>query len=212
MALLHRATITPTQPEAVVGWVPTQPWAADLAPDADVELVGAYRFDDPAGEVGLEGHLVRWGDVVVHVPLTYRGAPLEGAEAALVCTMEHTALGNRWVYDGAADPVFTAMLAASTTTGVGQAAQLVEVDGRLVSRPPSVRLGGGGWLDATLAVGDLLPAEPDGAWSVVRNDVLTLRIARRPAGGLPPAGVSHLTGTGTGLGAPLVLATATPAS
>jgi len=34
------------------------------------------------------------------VPLTYRGAPLDGAEDALVGTTEHGVLGRRWVYDG----------------------------------------------------------------------------------------------------------------
>jgi hypothetical protein len=45
--------------------------------------VSAYRFDDPAGEVGIETLLVRRGaGPVLQVPLTYRGAPLAGAEDA----------------------------------------------------------------------------------------------------------------------------------
>ena len=36
------------------------------------------------------------------VPMTYRGAPLAGADEALIGTSEHGVLGRRWIYDGAA--------------------------------------------------------------------------------------------------------------
>jgi hypothetical protein len=54
------------------------------------------------------------------VPLTYRGAPLEGAERALIGTMEHGVLGRRWAYDGCHDPVLVAEL-LSLITGRTQA-------------------------------------------------------------------------------------------
>ena len=44
------------------------------------------------------------------VPMTYRGAPLDGAEHALIGTTEHGVLGQRWVYDGCHDPVLVAQL------------------------------------------------------------------------------------------------------
>ncbi|MGC4856177.1 maltokinase N-terminal cap-like domain-containing protein [Micromonospora sp. DT4] len=70
---------------------------------------GAYRFDDPAGEVGIETMLVAAADGPVHqVPLTYRAAPLDDVDEWLVGTTEHSALGRRWVYDGCADPVYAA--------------------------------------------------------------------------------------------------------
>ncbi|MGW7410884.1 maltokinase N-terminal cap-like domain-containing protein [Streptomyces sp. NPDC054863] len=51
--------------------------------------------------------------VAYHVPVTYRGAPLEGAaEQALVGMTEHGVLGRRWVYDGTQDPVLVAQLLA----------------------------------------------------------------------------------------------------
>ncbi|MER7173872.1 maltokinase N-terminal cap-like domain-containing protein [Streptomyces mesophilus] len=46
------------------------------------------------------------------VPMTYRGAPLQGAEEALIGTTEHGVLGKRWVYDGCHDPVLVGELAA----------------------------------------------------------------------------------------------------
>ena len=98
------ASISPSKVELLRPWLATQAWFSGDASGA--EIVGAYRFVDPAGEVGLEGQIVTCSGQTFHVPLTYRGEPLPGAEAALVGTMQHTTLGTRWVYDGAADPVF----------------------------------------------------------------------------------------------------------
>lgn len=47
-----------------------------------------------------------------HVPMTYRAAPLDGAEQALIGTTEHGVLGQRWIYDGAHDPVLVGQLLA----------------------------------------------------------------------------------------------------
>src|SRR3954451_22866156 len=108
MALIHRATIRPTKAELLADWVPTQPWG-----EREFELVGAYRFDDPDGEVGIETHVLASPDGdLLQVPLTYRGAPLAGAERFLVCTMEHSVLGPRWIYDAVGDPVYAAVLAS----------------------------------------------------------------------------------------------------
>ena len=209
MALLHAATITPTKQEAIVAWLPSQPWAVGV--DAGtVTLVGAYRFNDPAGEVGLETHLVDCGDVVLQVPLTYRAASLDGADPALVCTMEHSALGTRWVYDGCADPAYTTMLAAATLTGVGQSAQVVEVDGRVLTWSPTVRLGGGGWTTGRFPISGLGAAEDDGDQTVLRGPDLELRLVRRLGTHQPPDGADHLTGTWPGQAEPVLLATATP--
>jgi hypothetical protein len=95
MAIVHSsATIRPTKRELL-----------ETALGGSVEVLGSYRFDDPAGEVGVEAFVVRRGEQLHHVVFTYRGAPLEGDEARLVSTMEHSELGPRWVYDGTTDPV-----------------------------------------------------------------------------------------------------------
>lgn len=101
MAILHRATLSPSKPELLHAWLDRQPWSGAGA----VEVVGAYRFDDPAGEVGVEAFVVRRGEALLHVVLSYRDAPLAGAEP--VGTLEHSVLGTRWVYDGSTDPVAT---------------------------------------------------------------------------------------------------------
>lgn len=143
MALLHHATLTPSKREMIAAWLPSQPWAAGLP---EVAPFGGFRLDDPDGEVGIEGILLRSADgaVVVHVPLTYRGAPLEGAEDALVGTTEHSVLGTRWVYDAPADPVYRAVLTATIVEAGAGADEYFEVDGERVPRDPTVSVAGSG--------------------------------------------------------------------
>ncbi|MFJ4779128.1 1,4-alpha-glucan branching protein [Streptomyces sp. NPDC088762] len=117
MAVIHRTTMTPGKLELLAAWLPAQPWYAGLPGRApELAKAGGFRLDDPEGEVGMEFMVVTdtSGDspVTYHVPLTYRGAPLEGAEQALVGTSEHGVLGRRWVYDGTHDPVLMAQLRA----------------------------------------------------------------------------------------------------
>lgn len=136
MALIYDAELTPGKTEILRGWVPAQSWF----PGSELTVIGAFRFDDPAGEVGLETHLVRSGGRDFQVPLTYRGAPFEGG--ALIATMEHSVLGHRWVYDGCTDPVYAAALAAAIATG-GRQADLELADGG--SQPaPVVQVRGSG--------------------------------------------------------------------
>ncbi|WBB67826.1 hypothetical protein [Micromonospora sp. WMMD812] len=140
MALLHRAELRPTKLELLAAWLPGRAWFGGEA-GADLERVAAYRFDDPAGEVGIETLLVRAGAGPIHqVPLTYRGAPLDGAEPWLVGTCEHSVLGRRWVYDACGDPVYAAALASAILADTGQAEEYFEVDGRREGRAPSMAI------------------------------------------------------------------------
>jgi hypothetical protein len=201
MAILHAATINPTKGEMISTWLPSQRWAPQ---GAEAELVGAYRFDDPEGRVGIEVHLVRCGGVLLQVPLTYRDAALAGADDHLLGTMEHSVLGQRWVYDGLGDPVFVRMLAAVTMTGCGQAVGMVEYRGRWVVAPPPVKLAGGGWSDERVPVDEFVRVADDGDWAVLRNDRFELRMARCPApDSRPPIA---LTATWPGQDEPVLLA------
>lgn len=120
MAAIYNAELDPGKLEVLVAWLRTQDWSADIDLDATpLEKVAAYRFDDPAGEVGIEVHIVRAGDRVLQIPLTYRGAPLDtpegtesetGSDSGLVSEMAHSILGRRWVYQGTHDPVFLSEL------------------------------------------------------------------------------------------------------
>ena len=106
----------------------------------------------------MEAILVRRAGRVLQVPLTYRGAPLEGADEHLITTMDHSVLGVRWVYEAAGDPValecFTRALA-----GQQEQATLEIYDGdQLVGeREPDVRVRRRS--GSTPAVGDLRIAE-----------------------------------------------------
>jgi hypothetical protein len=202
MARFHRATVTPTKAELITEWAPTQPWGPPA--DASLDVIGSFRFDDPDGRVGLESHLVTAGDVLFHVPLTYRDEPLDGAEAALITQMEHSALGTRWVYDGLRDPVFVMMLAGVTMTGQGEALGVAEFQGRWYIAPSNVRIQGGGWTDERVAVDGFASDVPDATTVGFRNDRFELIVNRRPAPGpRPPIG---LTATWDGHPDPVVLA------
>jgi hypothetical protein len=202
MAVLHSATITPTKAELISTWAPTRSWGP---PDGDpIEVIGAYRFDDPDGRVGMESHLVTAGDTLFHVPLTYRDAPLDGAEAALIGEMEHSALGTRWVYDGLGDPLLVSMLAGVAMTGQGEALGMVLYDGRWLIVPTNVRIQGGGWTQQRVPVDGFEPESETATAAVLRNDRFQLTVFRRPAPGpRPPIG---LTATWDGQPDPVVLA------
>lgn len=116
MAVIHKTTMKPTKLELLAPWLPLQPWYLGAGGAPELSRVGGFRLDDPQGEVGIEFMVVRddSGDrpVHYHLPLSYRGAPLAGAEQALVGTSEHGVLGQRWVYDGGHDPVLVGQLLA----------------------------------------------------------------------------------------------------
>jgi hypothetical protein len=141
VAKIHSdATLTPHFRDFLPAWVARQPWYAgtgvpSLAP------TGYFRLEDPAGAVGIETHLVSDGSQLYQLPMTYRDAPLDGADGSLITTAEHSVLGTRWIYDGPADPVWVEQLLdlirtggvseRSTRQGVGSA----EARGRAVGRP-----------------------------------------------------------------------------
>lgn len=176
MALIHRATLTPSKLELLRAWLPGRPWAHG---GADAEQVGAYRFDDPDGEVGMEMFLLRTGDGrLLHVPLSYRGGPLEGSEDLLVGVMEHSVLGTRWAYDACGDPVWAAALATVVLTGGTQVEELVDVDGRLEPREPTVTVqGSGSSLDPVPGVGRVR-CRDEGDLTLVETDGLELQVVR----------------------------------
>ena len=107
---------------------------------------GRIQIRRPRRWVGIETLLVRFGDdgPLLQVPLTYRGAPLEGGAASLITTMEHSVLGERWVYDATGDPVYVAAVATAAFTGGHEADVLYEVDGELLRRDPTASVVGSG--------------------------------------------------------------------
>jgi hypothetical protein len=130
MAIIHKASISPTKAEIL-----------ERLLGGPATVLGAYRFDDPAGEVGVEGFIAQVGAADKHVVLSYRSAPLDGADEHLVTTMEHTVLGTRWVYDGTADPVARGCFERALRGEQEQAVEEIwDGQGHLETREPTARL------------------------------------------------------------------------
>ncbi len=145
MAILHDATITPGKRDLMKSWLPRRSW---FDGDLDRKPVASFRFDDPAGEVGVECFLL--GPVegssasTLLIPMSYRGAPLEGADEHLIGVTDHSVLGTRWVYDGLADPVAVSTILTAILTGGHEAELTMEQDGEIVTFEPTCRVSGSG--------------------------------------------------------------------
>lgn len=189
MALFHVATTAPSKAELIAAWIPTQPWGPP--PETEVERLASFHFDDPDGRVGMETHLIHAGGNLFQVPLTYREAPIDGAEESLIGQMEHTALGTRWVYDGLGDDLYRTLLAAVSLTGQGQALGMARYDSRWHVAPSAVRLEGGGWGEQPVAVDGFADPTHEGHTATMVNDRFELNVHRRPAAGnRPPMGLT----------------------
>lgn len=116
MSIIYKTTLTPTKMELLSGWLPSRPWYQGNGGAPALVKTGGFRLDDPDGAVGIELMVVTdtagGQPVAYHVPLTYRGKPLDKADGALIGTTEHGVLGTRWVYDGTRDPVFAERIVA----------------------------------------------------------------------------------------------------
>ncbi|MBB5781176.1 maltokinase N-terminal cap-like domain-containing protein [Nonomuraea jabiensis] len=198
MAVIHRTDLKPTKLELLTSWLPSRPWYSSGAGDPELVKAGGFRLDDPQGEVGIEFMVVTdtsdTQPVSYLVPLTYRGAPLDGAEHALVGTMEHGVLGRRWAYDGCHDPVLVAQLLALIEGRVqAQDQNISDTPDREVTRS---YIGGGLALTDFSATaiddheGTELPA-PDGTALRLHR---VLRPAPDDAALLPPQATGHVAG------------------
>jgi hypothetical protein len=205
MALVHRAVLKPTKLELLAAWLPGRSWYAGPVWEALTRVAG-YRFDDPKGEVGIETILVRVGDgPLVQVPLTYRGAPLPGAEAFLVGTADHSVLGPRWIYDACGDPVYANVLTTVIRTGGGEAEEFGDMNGELVQRETPMVVAGGG-ADATAPTVRIARVD-DGDPTLIVTDGPALSISRILDGAAATAGVLILSGAWPGQATPVLLAT-----
>jgi hypothetical protein len=197
MAVIHRTTLEPTKLELLTGWLPSRPWYHGDAAEPRLAKAGGFRLDDPKGEVGIEFMVVTDTSgpepAAYLVPLTYRGAPLDGAEHALIGTAEHGVLGQRWVYDGCHDPVLVAELATLLEgRAQAQAQSLTDTPDREVTR--------------AYAGGDPVPSAFTAVTDTEEHTELsapggtTLRVLRTPrpaADGSPlpePGAVGHVAG------------------
>jgi len=178
VALLYKATLTPTKIELLQTWAPKQPWLGDVD-TTTVEAVGSYRFDDPDGEVGMETHLLRGADGhILQVPVTYRGAPMAGADSLLIGTMQHSVLGERWMYDACGDPVYVRALATVVLSG-GTHAQLdVVTDAGQVRLDATTQVSGSGSGDSEIPPIGPVSLSNEGTETFIRVPHLELTLLR----------------------------------
>lgn len=171
MAIVHKATLTPTKAELIGGWLPNQPWYDGPVPPKP-RPVGSFRIDDPAGEVGVETILAEVADGSHwHIPMTYRAAPLDD-DSHLIGVLEHSVLGTRYVYDAIGDPVYRAVVADTITGGGRQAQQLRDNgDGTIEPVPVTMTSRGTGGGDGEVQL-VRRPTEPTGQESADGSGVL----------------------------------------
>ena len=206
MAIIFDAVLNPSKIDLLASWLPTQPWFPEAGEQSALEPIGAYRFDDPNGDVGMEVHLLRLDDgTVLQVPLTYRGASLDGAEPWLAGTMEHSVLGKRWIYDACGDPVFAAALATALLQGGAEAELFLDKDGTLEPLERSVTVRGSGTPGTEVPqIATAVPATV-GAVTTITAGLLALSLYRIPVADEPGTHGNTLTGTWGGH-TPVVLA------
>lgn len=156
MALIYSAQLDPSKEEIAARYLAAKPWFT--AGGDGLTRVGAYRFDDPDGQVGMEVLFVRASDDLVYqVPLTYR--PESRGDTGLVSTMEHSDLGTRWVYDALTEPLFLRTLVQVIFTGEREA-DLFDPEGNRLDSRGEVR--GSGAFESFEARIDEAPAD---AWT-----------------------------------------------
>ncbi|MEU9143968.1 1,4-alpha-glucan branching protein [Streptomyces sp. NPDC048349] len=209
MAVIHQTALAPTKLELLTTWLPSRPWYRGDAAGPALAKAGGFRLDDPQGEVGIEFMVVTdasGDDLVTYlVPLTYRGAPLDGAEHALVGTMEHGVLGRRWAYDGCHDPVSVAQLLAliegrvqAQDQNISDVPALDVIGEHTGEGPLSPDFTGTGTATST-GTGTATDDREGTELTAPRGAVLRLHRVLRPAADdqvLPPAGaIGHVSGS-----------------
>lgn len=205
MAFVHRgATLRPTKPEIVGQWLAAADWLdADLTTSPTAPPL-SYRFDDPAGKVGIEALIVPYGGRYLQLPLTYREAPLQGAEGWLLTTMEHSVLGRRWIYDGVGDPVLVNAFVDAIVGGASSAALEFDADDERHTASTSVHARGTGSGPIPTPL-DVITVERSESVSTAHTTAGALRIPHLldPAARIPSM---SLVGDGDALGSTLLLA------
>ena len=222
MASIYRsATLVPSKADLLRSLISSRSWTGGADP-VSITLVGAYRFDDPDGEVGMETHLVELGEgKVLQIPFTYRNAAMPGGDKFLIATAEHSVLGTRWIYDGLRDPVFLNALATCILCG-GKQAELENISDTGSERGESATKVSGTGVDSTppSLLGNASYSKV-GATTIIRHGALELTVFGEPVFGEPvfsepevgraiqaSDAVQRLLGTWPGQDEPTVLALA----
>lgn len=189
MAIIHNTTLKPTKLELLTTWLPTRPWYTGTG-TPELAKAGGFRLDDPEGEVGIEFMVAVDSSgpepVAYLAPLTYRAAPLPGAEHALVGTMEHGVLGPRWAYDGIHDPVLhTELLALFEGRTQAMAQSISDTPDHEVTHS---------YTGPALSAGPAEVTEDQHGTALALADGTVLRLHRRPQPTAPEGASGQVTG------------------
>jgi predicted trehalose synthase len=131
-------------PEFLAEWMTRQRWYANKGGSPALEEIGSWSLaaasnaTDPDG-VELVTHLVIdhgvGTPVLYQVPLSYRTGPLQGADHAIVGTLDD----GRTVYDGPHDPAWALSMLAMIVDGAEGTGDRMHVAGRHSAGAPAVR-------------------------------------------------------------------------
>jgi hypothetical protein len=205
MAILHGAKLTPSKLELLSAHISDQPWF-DASQSQTFEILGAFRFDDPAGEVGVETHFVSAGDgPVIQIPLTYRGAPRPDSDDWLITTMDHSVLGKRWVYNACSDPVYVAELVRAILTGGTQVEQFRKTPDGLVLFEPTATVQGSGAEGTPVPTIDSVDTVLEGSGTVIQAGGLEI-VVRHLLTAQSDVDERSLSGSWSGIEQPALLA------
>ena len=208
MAILHQAQLKPSKAELLGAYLRTVE-GLDISEETELTPLGAYRFDDPAGEVGIESHLLSTSDGrTIHIPVTYRAAPLDGADEWFVGTLDHSALGTRWVYNGCGDPIYAAELMRTILTGSTEVKLEVLTDDGLVERENTVHVRGSGVAGSTVPEMTYGGAARSGSDTIITMATMAV-VVHHILGSTAASTGSHLAGTWPGTTEAATMATIT---
>lgn len=211
MAILHQAQLNPSKAELLRAYLLTMA-GLDFAEGSELTPLGAYRFDDPAGEVGIESHLLATADGrTIHMPVTYRAEALEGAEEWFVGTLEHSALGTRWVYNGCGDPIYAAELTRTILAGGTEVKLEVLTDDGIVERANTVHVKGSGVAGSSVPDMTYTGSARSGSDTAITIGTMTVNVHHvlksTDSLSTESASAGHLAGTWPGMTEPVTLAT-----
>jgi hypothetical protein len=206
VAILYQAKLVPSKVELIASWLPGQSWV-EGADVSEISTVGAFRFDDPDGEVGIETHLLKTADgLTLQVPLTYRAAPLASG-SFLVGTLQHSVLGKRWVYDGCGDVTYLTAIVSTILNGGHEADLDVVTDDGLVRREATTNVTGSGIGANDVPILELISIENRGSQTNVFTEHFELMLHRMIGEDGTDDHEVSMKGTWPGQSKPVTLAT-----
>lgn len=207
MSIIYDATIEPSKLDMLAAWLPSQEWFIPV-PDAELERVASFRFDDPAGQVGMETLLIRHGAWTYQVPLVYRNAPIPELAAFLLTSTEHSVLGTRWVYDATGDPLYVAAIAGAVLAAEPQANQVEHRGEERIPLPATITLTSTGTPGTPVPAVESVTAHTVGGVTTIRSGGLSIAVVRSLADDDGTHLGAALTGAWAGGPAAALLATA----